>query len=334
MASGKASIARLHPMVFLASIGLVCANVFAMSDRALMALALIVITSCLAQVRDPKWLEQLSHILFVYLAINAAGLVFQIAALWGGGILIDLHGLIFLEASRIESIGGQHGRMSGFHNEPGTYSQWMLMTLFLRCLITGRLLSAFNVAVSVSILATVSLWGIIGVVIYLVAVTLEALLASGVVDFFKRIGVLLLFILVSAALATQVPGNVLEESLAFVEAKSGMQSDSGTDKLYAMEELGQEFWNVFIFGAPVNPGFCRYCLAPNDVGIWANMTYYFGFMITAGLGATLGAQIVRHWGIAYLPLLAIMLVWKAPFYDPALWMLIGHIYSRNLVFRH
>lgn len=321
----KAKLLSTHPVIILVFVALVAANISAPNDRLFIALALVSATATLGQVRDQKWLEQLSFILFVYLSVNAAGLALQVAALRGAGILLDLHGLIFPNAARIE-IMGEYGRLSGFHNEPGTYSQWMLMTLFLRSLITRRLLTSFNLGVCGTIVATVSLWGFLGVCIFLLAATIETLLASRTSTLIKRLGALALLTLAAAAVATVfVPGAILRESIAFLQAKAGLTTESGLDKLLATAELQRVFQDVLIIGAPMTPGFCPDCRAPNDAGIWANGTYYLGFTVMLALGAALGLRVVRLWGPAYLPLLAILLTWKAAFYDPALWMLIGHI---------
>ena len=327
--SGKIRLSQTQPMVLLALLSLLAANVFAMTDRAIMAFALILATATLAQVKDWKWREQLQYILAVYLAVNAAGLTLQIVALWGAGILLDLHGMIFPAASRIESIG-QYGRLSGFHNEPGTFAQWMLMALFLRCLITGRLLTVFNIFVCGMIVATVSLWGAIGATMFAVAVAIEAVLASKAATIAKNIGVLLLSLLVIVAIASQVPNSVVQEGLSVLQAKAGFQSETGTDKLLAIDYLQSEFWKVLVLGGPIsandgNSGFCPSCSSPNDVGIWANGIYHFGFLYALALGLALGWRVLTRSGFAYLPLLAMMLTWKAPFYDPALWMLIGVI---------
>jgi hypothetical protein len=321
-----------HPLAALVFLALVAANIGSPGDRLLISLALIVTTCTLGQICSEKWLEELGHILGVYLAVNAVGLVLQIVALIGAGTLLDLHGMIFPNAARIEFLG-EYGRLSGFHNEPGTYSQWMLMTLFLRSLITRKLLTLFNLVVCGTIAATVSLWGILAVCVYLLAATIELLIASKTTRAAKRIGISALFALTVATTATLFSDYITHDSIAFLQNKAGLTTDSGEDKIVAMADLEQQFQHVIFIGAPITPGFCPPCLAPNDIGIWANGIYYFGFMLMFALVATLALRLGRHWGLQFVPLLAMMLSWKAPFYDPSLWMLIGHILGRKLMNR-
>lgn len=324
----KGGLHRIHPMLAIAVAALVVANVLSISDRAILAIALIVTASLLGQFRNDEWLEQFGHILFVYLAVHAAGFLVQLAALWGTANLLDLHSLIFPGVSRIERIG-LHGRLSGFHVEPGTYSQWMLMSVFLRSLIMRRLLTPFNAAIAFTGLATTSLWGALAVGLFLIAVILEALMASTLAVWSKNLGRLALLVLVVAGLATQVPGPLREESLAYLETKAEMKSESGMDKLLAIGALERDFWEVFFLGGSIKPGFCPYCVAPNDAGLWANAIYYFGFLVAFGLAAVLVLRVGLFWGVAYLPLIAAMFVWKAHFYDPFVWVLIGHIMSHS-----
>jgi hypothetical protein len=321
--SGRTNLVP-HPMVIVALVVLLAANISALIDRSVLAISLIFATSILAQSRDQRWLEMLGHVLVVYLAVNATGLVLQTATLWGTGTLLDLHGSVFQSAARIEVIG-THGRLSGFHNEPGTFSQWMLMTLLLRCLLTRRLFSFFNMLICATIMSTISLWGVMGVTAYLIAVAIEALLSSSVSQMIKRLALLFsLGVTILIVVATQVPTEVIEQSLAFLEAKADVETnDSSLDKLLAAEHFSNQIWDLIVIGAPITPGFCPPCIAPNDAGLGLNSVYYFGLLLVVVLGSVIIFRVATLWGISYLPLFGMMMIWKAPFYDPAVWMIIG-----------
>ncbi len=328
IALGRFDATKTHSIVYLVLAAFIAANIASPSDRFLQAIALIVATTLLAQIRSTAWVEQLKNILTVYLTINVVGLVSQVAWLIASGSVLELHGLIFPVDSRSESYG-LFGRMSSFHNEPGTYAQWMTMMLFLRSLITGKLLNVFSLIVLASITATLSLWGVLATFAYISAICVEAILKSSKISNLAKSfgsGIILVFAVLIAS--SIIPESNTLHILEFFQLKA--EGDSANDKSYALSVLLDKLNSVILIGQPIAPGLCPECIAPNDVGLGPNVVYYWGLIVTVMLSVVLAWRIVTRWGFAFLPPLLLFWTWKAWFYDPAVWMLIGFILSHQI----
>lgn len=321
LASGRASIDPRFGWVAVLALLFLAANVANPSLRAIHAFFLILLGAALGLMKSEEWNRRLLDLVTLYIVVHLAGFAFVFLAFLLRGEVIDLHGMVFPSASRAYAVGSA-ARLSGFHNEPGTYAQWMLMATFLRCLLTRRIASMLTVAVGVSMVMTFSLWAVAGAALLILAIALEIL-------FRARIGRKIRF-LVSAVLLSQavliaiayLPGGMLKDGLAYLQLKAEMGSESGIDKLMAMAELRERLPELIFLGAPVEPGFCPYCLSPQDVGLWANSIFYFGLVPSLIISAVLAISIYRKLGIAYFPFLIAILLWKAVFYDPFLWIII------------
>lgn len=300
-------------------------NLFGWTDRVLLAIVAIVAGALLGQLRGGKWDDEFQIILFLYLLVHFVGLMLAALIFYSAGQAIDLHTFMFPHESRAEAYK-IIGRISGFHTEPGTYSQWMIMTLYLFALTQNRLFSKWTAVIALSVVFTVSLWGVLALGVVAAAFAIEALTSSrgkGPRDlrlpgFILLIGIVLVF-------ALSIPKDVLEEGLQFLELKGGMTTDSSLDKLYAWEFMNQEFWNVAFLGRPFDPGFCPECISPQDAGIGMTGTYYLGFLLFASLIVMVVRSVYAYWGLAFVAPIALILVWKAHIYEPLLWVIIGFV---------
>lgn len=299
-------------------------NLVETTDRAVIAFALIVVGSAVGQLRDPDWDERLIALLTVYLIIHLGGFIFQVGQFLLQGQILELHGLIFPSASRAYQVGTA-ARLSGFQIEPGTYAQWMLMATFLRCLLLRRIFSPLSGAVVASTLVTLSLWAVIGVALFAIGAIIEAVFQSTFRNKFRATYLILLLGISFLIFFYSLPDATIRDSLTYLDVKADLTSTSGTDKVAAVGAIFERVFDVLIFGAPLGSRFCEACLSPQDVGIWANLVYYFGLLPTVAVMGLVAWSIATRWGPSYLPLLVALLSWKAQFYDPFLWIILGYV---------
>ncbi|RYE49440.1 MAG: hypothetical protein EOP24_03150 [Hyphomicrobiales bacterium] len=297
-------------------------NVVESTDRAIIAFALVVVGSSVGLLRDRAWEQRFVAILTGYLVFHLGGFAFQIGQFLLDGRIVELHGLIFPSASRAYAVGNA-ARLSGFHIEPGTYTQWMLMVTFLRCLLVRRIASPLSGAVVVSTLTTLSLWALIGVALFAAAATIEAVLQSTVWQKVRVAYLILFFGAAVVVLLYALPESTIRDAMMYLDIKSDLTSQSGVDKLVALAAILDKIPDVLIIGAPMSSTFCDACLSPQDLGVWASLIYYFGLLPAAVIVGLVSWSVMTKLGVSYVPLLAGLLLWKAQFYDPLLWIIVG-----------
>lgn len=323
LAFGRATIdARIAGVVMLALLFLAI-NIQNSSERAISAFVTILLGASIGLLKSESWNRRLLEIVTVYILVHLAGFAFGLAEYLLRGSVIDLHAMLFPAQSRAHALGSA-ARLSGLHNEPGTYAQWMLMVTFLRCLLMQRIVSPLTIVVGASALVTVSLWAIIGVALLLIAVLLDAITSGRMRQRVQATAVATLLCSAAVIATAALPGSFVRDALLYLGVKAEMSTISALSKIWAFQEIQAKLSDILVLGGPLNPGFCPQCASPQDLGTWASSAYYFGVIPYLALVATLSLNVLRVHGVAYLPFLAIMLVWKATFYDPLLWIIIGY----------
>ena len=238
------------------------------------------------------------------------------------GEVVDLHAMLFAGTSRAEDVRGVL-RLSGFQVEPGNYAQWALMTVFFRSLLMGKILSLFNVIIASSVLLTLSLWGFLGLALFVTAVVLEMMTNIRHAQRGRILLSLAVLVVLGTVVWSNIPEAVVESAVAFLDQKASMKSETGLNKLWAMEAFKQSVVDILVVGQPMVPGLCPECLAPQDTGAFVNMMFYCGIFPTMLFLSVVAFRLVRSSGIRFVPLFWAMLLWKAVFYDPLLWAMIG-----------
>lgn len=320
----RARTGRLSLFATAVVIVLFLTNLFGWTDRILLAMAAIVAGTLLGQTRGDKWNDEFQVVVLVYLVVHCVGLLVAVSLFYGAGQVIELHNTFFPHESRAEAYGVV-GRLSGFHNEPGTYSQWMIMALYLFVLTQGRLYSILIAFFAFSVVLTVSLWGVLAFGVIAVAFAIEVLISPGKGYRTRRLLSVILFVGIITTLALNASSYIVEQGLQFLELKGSMTTPSGLSKLYAVDFMRQEFLNVIVLGRPFDPGFCPRCMSPQDAGIGMTGTYYLGFLLFASLIIVLAIRVYSCWGIGLVVPIALVLVWKAHLYEPLLWVIIGYV---------
>lgn len=320
----NARLGKLNFIAIIVMVDLVLVNLFGWTDRILVALLVLVAGTLLGQARGDEWNDEFRVIILFYLIVHSLGLLYAIVIFYGTGQVIDLHFLIFPNESRAEGIK-LIGRLTGFHNEPGTYSQWMMAAIYLYALTSNQLYSKVTGFVSLTVLATISLWGFIAFGVIVVTFALEILLSLRSGHKIRRLIGFGFFITTIIILALISSGDILEQGYQFLERKGELKSQSGIDKMFALEFMRREFLNVIIFGSPFDPGFCPACISPQDAGVGITGSYYLGLLTFSWLIFTLVKKAHKLWGMAYIVPIFMLLFWKAHIYEPLLWVLIGYL---------
>lgn len=299
------------------------------SIRLIFVVLLMLLGAALGQLKQHHWKERLLALVTCYLFIHLFGFFLSASYFYLRGEILDFHAFIFPGSSRIGQVG-QAARLSGFQLEPGTYAQWMLIMLVLRCMLMGRIISIFTGVVVASVLFTISLWAVVGVLIFLISAVLELILHG---NFGQKLRMLLSALVLTAAViaaVSLVPDVIVESGADYLESKAEMNSESGLNKKWALEEFRRSVGKILVLGEPLEPGLCPSCVAPQDVGAGLNSAYYFGVFPAILLFGYAFYEVLRKYGVPFVACVAIMLAWKAPFYDPALWMVIGVIFNHRI----
>ena len=257
----RARIRSLSPIVLAVVASFMVSNLFAWTDRAFIAIVTIVVGTLLGQLRETSWNREFRDILIVYLSVHCGGLLVANALFYGWGQVVDLHHLIFPTASRAEGYGAI-GRLSGFHTEPGTYSQWTLMALYLVGLMRGRLYSFWSAMVALSVVLTISLWGFVAFGVFAVAFAIEALMSPGKGRRIRAALSLLLFVGTVAVIALSISSYIVEDAAQFLGQKAEMKTASGLDKIHATEFMRQVFGDVIVLGRPLDPALFSVHITP------------------------------------------------------------------------
>jgi hypothetical protein len=324
---GKVSQACLL-VVFELAFYFLAINIPSMSYFAVMATVCMAWGLLVGFMAGDRWQETIDFYIRGYLIFNLAGLAIAIALYVGTGQLVDLHNMIFpFSASRIALYAGQI-RLSGFHIEPGTYSNMMFLTVLLRALLTRRIFDRLNLVAILSTLATFAAWA---------AVAVSFLCLSMIVEFFifnpnmrSSVRVVILMAFGTVALITLpivLPGlSELEYVDYFAKRFSGDSSaGSGADKVMALEGWQGFLGPRMLIGTSMSDSFCPLCESEQDLGTFFSMAFYLGIIPTFVLIVAVAIKLRQRWNVAFGIAAIPIFVSKLYFYDPIVWLTVGLI---------
>lgn len=315
----------LNLLTLLVLVSFLLTNLIAWSDRVAIALLTISAGTLLGQARGKQWDDDFRSILALFLTVHVCALAVAMLAYYATGDVLDLHGTIFPGDSRAEAYGSL-ARLSGFHTEPGTYSQWTLMALYLLALTAGRLLSYRHALIILSVLPTFSLWGWLAVGVFVFTFLIEAILMRGISAKVKALfGVLALGAFIGAG-GMLSSTDLRESAVQFLSQKASLSTESGLDKLTAAQFFEENISYVLLIGKPLNPGFCPQCISPQDAGLGQNGIYYLGAILFAFLIISGVMQTIKLWNFSFAVPFLLILSWKANLYEPLLWVIFGYIF--------
>lgn len=306
------------------------------TDRGLIAVSVMMLSLLLGLSRSPKWDHDFTFIVRAYLIIHFVALVYVLLVFSIFSVVADPHGSVFPHEARA-IVHGSFARLSGLHNEPGTYAQWTIAALFLYALCSGRLSSSFNIVVVSSILFTLSVWAYGAFALFLSSVIVLGLMSVrlGVRQFFHAWSAIFVLVSVPVASIFLLPDYIFSDIVFFFETKLSFETESGFSKVDTVNYLLLNMEDVIFVGEPLYPGLCPSCVSPQDAGLAVNAIYYFGLIPALLLFAHFGVFVFRKGGVTLVSFSLILLSWKANFYEPLFWIIIGHALSapsRNISF--
>lgn len=319
-----AKIGLLNPLILFTLLSFFLANLANLSERVAVALLCIAMGGLLGQARSERWDHDFRGILTLFLSVHAGAMLAAALIFYLTGTVIDLHGMVFPFASRAEGYSS-FARLSGLHNEPGSYSQWTLMVLFLLALARGRLFSFWHALIAASVLFTVSLWGIAAVGVFIIAFLVDVILVGRISTKLKRLFGILALTFAMSAIALWTSSELRDDVAQFLEQKASLTTQSGIEKIAASDFFQENFSRVLFFGEPINPGFCPQCLAPQDAGLGQTSTYYIGFTLFAVLTLNIASRLNRLWNLSFVVPALLFLGWKAHIYEPLVWVIWGYV---------
>lgn len=298
------------------------------TDRGLIAISLMTVSLLLGLARSPQWDRDLTFLVRAYLVIHLAALGYSLLMFALFNVVVDPHGALFPHEARAASHGA-FARLSGLHNEPGTYAQWTLAALILYVLCSGRLSSSFSIVVACSILFTLSVWAYGAFALFISSVLVWVLTSArrGLVQFAFAWAGLIALVFIPVVSVLFLPAYVALDIVDFFETKLSLETVSGYSKIDTVDYLLSNLERVFLVGEPLSPGLCPNCASPQDSGLGVNSVFYFGLIPALLLFVNLGYSIFQKRGLAFVVIASIMFGWKALVYDPLFWIIIGYALS-------
>jgi hypothetical protein len=279
-----------------------------------------------AYMAEDRWREWMDFYIRSYLVFNMIGLAIAIAAYVGTGQILDLHKLVFPFSEARVAIFMDRVRLSGFHIEPGTYSNMIYMMILLRALLLGRIYNRLNLLAMLSTLATFAAWAAVAVSFVCVGMIFEFFIYNPNMRPSVRAVILIVFGSIALITLPIVMPNLsdLEYVDYFAKRFSGEHNTgSSVDKIMALDAWQDKLGFRMLIGTSLPDSFCPICEAEQDLGTFFSMAYYVGILPTIALIAASAIKMRQNWNIAFGFAAIPTLVSKLYFYDPILWLIIG-----------
>lgn len=257
-----------------------------------------------------KYVNVYSSAIAVLIYISIGCLFVQLLMYRVGGQIIGFHEIVFpMSISRTED-HGMFARLGGMYVEPGTYANWVYALYVLLILSTKRQYLMTGLLVGISLVMTVSVWGIgVGVAMAIISLFLTDRI-SWVWKFV--VGILLISIM-SYYLSGEI-GDYALQKLRF-------ESDSGMSKIVALEEFEGIWKNILFFGKGFDPNFCVSCLAPQDAGLYISISVIFGILFASLFFLVIFFTAYKTGGLLLLALMVPLSLSKIFYWDFLLWMI-------------
>lgn len=262
-----------------------------------------------------------NYILFHIFGLGGAIAIYKLT-----GQIIDLHSVLFpFSISRAHETFGL-ARLCGFQIEPGTYANFVYLVVLFRSLTIGRVASWLHAVAMGSTVATLAAWSVIGFGIFLLAAFVEVILYN------KRatlpIKAFMISLAFGGALALITSYSAIGDNGGMINYfqlrfSGGDESGSAVYKIEAFQALTQAIGDTIVVGRPVSISYCEYCVSPQDLGVILNLTYYFGVIPTMLLCFAVIVNVFRYFGFGVLLFFAPLVVCKAFFFDPLIWLVLG-----------
>jgi len=237
------------------------------------------------------------------------------------GEILLLHELIFpFSKARIaeELSYGNLMRMGGIYIEPGTYSNYMFIYIFIYLTLTRNIKDILLFIGAISIILTASVWGMIFASYFLVMLILSNLSMISVKN-------KLLFLSILIFVGYESVG-YLEHNLAVQYALNKTQANDKANgstgaKKFVYLKYKKEYINLLLLGQGFKPEFQKNTFSLQDSGVLLNMSIIFGIFFTGIFFITFILallKITNYWIVlGSLPIF----ISKIYYWEPALYLL-------------
>jgi len=292
------------------------------NGRLFLALISIVLAAVASSAvdRNPSFRASLSRALEWLLALSSIALLLQVAVWHGTGELLRIHEVFFpLSEARIDD-RGEFARLGGLYIEPGTFANWSVLILLMYRMISDFPNPTLSLLVGVAMIASISVWGAAAGLVILMVSAPSALRGKPLVSS-------LLIGLGGAAVALIVANSNV---LAFFEAKSGLESESGYSKVVAVNEFMRTFEDIILLGKGFAPDFCLGCAAPQDAGVFIGVSVTFGVAFAVLIFLALYLGVFQRLGFAGVLIALFVPISKVFYWDFVLWILIFLAWRKSI----
>jgi hypothetical protein len=238
------------------------------------------------------------------------------------GVVVDFHQLLHpYSEGRVQDIGSLI-RFSGVQIEPGTYSGWVYGLVFLRGISSRKLFDGLSVVCILSILLTLSAWGIIAVLLYFLAYIFYQYYSG---RFVSRGYGIVLFILLSTLLIIfyfQFSDN-FASALQYLEFRSTLVDDSSGAKILAYDGFLSHLLRIAVIGTPVDYNYCNGCEHSQDVGIFINLAMRAGLVFATVIFIAIGRNVIERYGVVACLTLVPLAFAKYFYFESLFWAIVG-----------
>lgn len=232
----------------------------------------------------------------------------------------DFHNFIFpWSEARLLDINFDKSflRLTGPHIEPGTYSNWIYVVVFLRGLISGRYFDKISIIGIISSIFTLSFWSFFATSFFILAYLLHTInnLYS---KFYASAVIFLIFLYLSGLIDYDF---VIFDYISHrILVESSIGDGHKATVLSGFLNYVPEF--VF-FGLPIQTSFCGDCVSPQDIGLILNLGARFGLMFSLVVALFISVYSFILYRFSGLFLLIPLLFSKLYYYDFIFWIVVG-----------
>jgi len=242
------------------------------------------------------------------------------------GNMLKMHELIFpISKARVEIIKQLHLiRFGGIYIEPGTYANFMYLFLVIYMVIKKNFNTTLVSIASLSIISTMSVWGMIfGTYLLLISILIKV----------KKTSTLKKFFIIFTLITTTLYGtNTIPKTSAYKYAKLKlkMKSDSGHSKVIILNRFKENLPNYVLIGDGFDSKIVKNVTAPQDAGLIFNLSIVFGILFSLTTLIIYSINIINRRGFLILIASTPLLISKIFYWEFSFWLLFFLSFGKDL----
>lgn len=232
----------------------------------------------------------------------------------------DIHSFIFpWSEARLFDINLDKSflRLTGPHIEPGTYSNWIYVVVFLRGLISGKFFDKVAILAIISSIFTLSFWSFFATYFFILAYLLHTINNP-----YSKFYAFALFFLIFVSLSGLIDYNFI--IFDYISHRAEVESSIGDGhKATVLSGFFNSVPEFVFFGLPIQTSFCGDCVSPQDIGLILNLSARFGLMFSIVVALFTSVYSFILYRFAGLILLIPLFFSKLYYYDFIFWIIVG-----------